>query len=428
MGTHHPEVYLWRSCRACRGDLTPVLDLGELKLNAFPTHVWEISQIPQVQLQLMVCRGCGLVQLDRTVPQDWMFRRYWYRSGVNEIMVDELRDIVTDALARVGCSQRDWYLDIGANDGTLLQVYGSLGLRQRVAVEPAENLQETLRQHAEIIIKDYFPFRTELDRQFKIITAIAMCYDLEDPIGFFQAIHRYLAPGGIAIVQFQDLAQQIESAAFDTICHEHLEYYSLWSLSQILLQAGLEPVHVDLRAINGGSLRVTLMRREDHGTKDLSVAAQLSHEAQLGLDTLTLRSGNLGALERFQRRVQQATQQIAAVLDQIRDAGQVMDVYGASTKGNILLQVMKVDPLVARYAIDRSPAKWGQHTITGIPIVGEDVGREDPAQVWFCPIWQFREGVLRRERWFLEGGRSIVFPLPRTEVVHGSYLEREQPV
>lgn len=418
---NHPSIYLRGTCRACQSPLEEVLNLGNLRLNAFPHHLWEIDQVHRVPLVLTVCKGCGLCQLDRTVPQDWMYRHYWYRSGVNESMIAELRSIVEEAWALVPAVE--YVLDIGANDGTLLMQYRRGGATPaRYAVEPALNLQEDLRYHADVVIPDYFPLTNSSHLPpFQIITAIAMAYDLEDPVRFFQSIHDLLAPGGVAVVQFQDLGQQLASAAFDTICHEHLEYYSLWALTHIFRRVGLTIQRVVETPINGGSLRLFLRRQLDCIPAELSVGLQMVHEAKQGLDTPTLREGKLDAFVAFRNRVEAVKTQVRAALETAWEQGAVVDILGASTKGNILLQVLDVGPKQARQAIDRSPQKAGLLTITGIPIVGEEQGRKEPADLWLSPIWQFRESVLRREEWYLKQGGTILFPFPQVEVVKASW-------
>lgn len=424
------QVLVHGTCRSCRGMLHEFLNLGSLRLNDFPRYPHEIDKTPKIPLILSVCVSCGLVQLDRTVPPDWLYRTYWYRSGINESMVQELHRIAAQAMELVNLQSTDWVLDIGANDGTLLSAYPQLGvLPKRVAVEPAYNLAERLREHADVVVHDYWPlgeeFEEQVESKFKVITAIACAYDTETPREFFDAIGRLLAPGGIAIIQFQDLEQQIRSAAFDNICHEHLLYYSLWSLMPLFNHAALTPVGVQKTPINGGSLRVILRRRADvsaaQGTTALSVLVQFEEETHAGLSTLTLKSGNLDALLGFRQRVKTAREQIGATLHQLRMDGRIVDVYGASTKGNILLQVMGVGPDQVRQAIDRSEDKWGRFTMTGIPIVSESKAAQAAADVWLIPIWQFRNFVINREKWYLERGGTMIFPLPAVEIVRETW-------
>jgi SAM-dependent methyltransferase len=414
---HHPEIKHHRLCRVCRGDLHEILDLGNHKLNDFPAtpsgHVGRIA----VPLRLAVCDRCTLVQLTHTTPPDWLYRTYWYRSSINEMMRDELRNLADAVSTRLGMPLNAAVLDIGANDGTLLGYYPEDWYR--VGVDPAENLQEVLAAHCTTAICDYFP-SPKLPRQtFDAVTAVACCYDLEDPLSFFSAIGAALSPRGIACVQFQDFEQQLRARAFDNVCHEHLEYYTLHSLIPLVGHAGLRVVDCETRSINGGSLRVWLapsLRNSNDRDGAARVSQQLHKEAEAGL------SNNpfiLPPYLHFKRLVGEATTQILAVVDQARDEKKVIDLYGASTKGNILLQVLQLGPNVIRQAIDRSPQKFGYYTITGIPIVGEDEAKKRPADLWLCPIWQFKPSVLKREGWYLAQGGTIVFPLPYVEVVQG---------
>lgn len=423
------NILVRASCRACQGELREVLNLGNLKLNAFPEATWELEKVPASRLILVVCRQCGLAQLDRTVPPDWMYRQYWYRSGVNEMMVRELRAIVQEATQLAKIKPGAIVMDIGANDGTLLSMYPKFGCTpHRVAIEPALNLTGVLKKHAETVFPNYFPLEAaeSYNGRCAIVTAIAMAYDLEDPRAFFQALHDLLAPGGVAVLQFQDFTEQIHTAAFDNICHEHLEYYTLWSLTHLFMRTGLTMQRVSRTPINGGSLRVVLRRAQDGIAGDPSVSAFLAQEAAMGLDTVSIRNGDYRAFDLFRERVDRAKTQIAAVLHQAFMDDLVVDVYGASTKGNILLQVMGLGGDRIRQAIDRSPEKVGHMTITGIPIVGEEKAREAPADIWLTPIWQFRPSVLEREGWYLEQGGTIIFPLPQVEVMRQTWTAVEQ--
>jgi NDP-4-keto-2,6-dideoxyhexose 3-C-methyltransferase len=422
-------TYLHHTCRACKGRLEEILNLGSHHLTRFPERLSELLALPKVPLILTACTECGLVQLDRTVNPDLLYRQYWYRSGTNETMVAELADVVRMAVEMRPVTSTDTVVDIGANDGTLLQQY-PLQRRhpRRVAFEPASNLTTALIEHADELCAEYFPagpLTHHYEGRCAIVTAIAMIYDLEDPVGFFTAARQLLTSDGILVVQFQDLAQQIQARAFDTICHEHLEYYTLWSLCRIAGEAGLRPIHVERRAVNGGSLRVVFQTspasRMPYTPGTTALAAQFTLEAQQGLDLLTLRAHKWEAFDRFRRGVAEAVTQIRAALEPAFDQGRTVDVYGASTKGNITLQLLGLGPDRIRQAIDRAPGKVGRHTITGIPIVGDDHVGTTPADLWLANIWQFRESILQREAWYLQQGGTILFPLPYVELVRDSW-------
>lgn len=406
-----------RSCRLCQGPLSTLLDLGTLALAAFPTPT--DPPVATAPLVLMSCDACGLVQLQHTVDPDRLYRQYWYRSSINEAMRAELTTIVQAALRTVSCHAGDLVLDVGANDGYLLSQYllqRAHWHTTRIAVEPAANLQSACQQHAEILVPEYFPppDLSVLDDwvgRVKVLTSIAMIYDLEDPQRFVQAVDRLLHRDGVWIVQFQDLAQMVDATAFDNICHEHLTYWSLSTFSRLLQAAGgdLQIVHAERRPINGGSLRL-LIQRHVH-----PVAASVDH--LLLLERLSV---GWQALERFAWHVQAAAQQIGGVLQKAESLGRVIDLYGASTKANTLLQYCQLGGGLIRQAWERNAEKYGRLTATGIPIVAEEEGREDPPDLLLAGIWQFRDGILDRETEFLAGGGQILFPLPEVDLV-GSF-------
>lgn len=406
-----------RTCRLCQGSLSPLLDLGTLALAAFPTPM--DPPVATAPLVLTSCDACGLVQLQHTVDPDRLYRQYWYRSSINETMRAELTDIVQAALRTVSCHSGDLVFDVGANDGYLLSQYllqRAHWHTTRIAVEPAANLQAACQQHAEILVPDYFPppdlsVLDDWAGRVKVLTSIAMIYDLEDPAAFVRGVDRLLHRDGVWVVQFQDLGQMVDATAFDNICHEHLTYWSLQTFSRLLQVTGsdLHIVHAERRAINGGSLRL-LIQRKVHPVRP-------SVEQLLLLERLSV---GWQALERFAWCVQAAAQQIRAVVQKAESLGRVVDLYGASTKANTLLQYCELDGGLIRQAWERNSEKYGRLTATGIPIVAEDQGRQDPPDLLLIGIWQFRSGVLAREADFLAGGGQILFPLPEVDLVsHG---------
>lgn len=404
-------------CRVCRGALQPLLDLGILALPAFPdaAHVADVSRAP---LDLRVCAECGLVQLADTVPREALYTQYWYRSSINETMQAELTSIVRAALLDVSVYPQDLVVDVGANDGYLLSRYPherSHWEATRVAFEPAENLQEACRKHCEVLIADFFPptvrVRGSMVGRVKICTTIAMFYDLEDPAVCVREINHLLHPEGVWILQLQDLAQMVQATAFDNICHEHLTYWSLDAIESLLerTRSDLHVTHVEPRAINGGSLRLHIRRRVY--PPDQTVDQWHRWEQPL----ITYHQ-----LETFAWRVGEVRTQIQAAIEGALSAGKVIDLYGASTKANTLLQYCGLDTLQIRQAWERNPEKFGRTTATGIPIVDEQVARQDPPDLLLAGIWQFRDSILQREAPFIDAGGAVLFPLPEVDFVRGA--------
>lgn len=420
MATDHATHVIERTrCRACEHDLEFVLSLGNQFVNAFPDFPAPHDDlVPRVPLEVMRCPRCALVQLRHTTPPDWLYKWFWYRSGVNESMRAALRDIVLGAVQRVRLDPGDFVVDIGANDGTLLQQYADLpGVVRpvRVAFEPARNVYQDLRQHADIIFTDYFTARKwPSAKKAKIVTAIAMFYDLEDPHTFLEDVRQILADDGVFVIQLGDLGSMLRHLAVDVICHEHLMYYSLSSLHCVTASHGLLISEVERNEVNGGSLRVYLHHEHDISHPVLpGVPAMLDQEFAAGLV-------DGSALRDFADRVDQVKRHVLATIDRIRSGGGVVDIYGASTKGNTLLQTWGLNHEIIRRAIDRSPEKWGKYTVgSGIPIVSEEVGRQDPAALWLCLPWHFRRAFLEREAEYLAKGGTMLFPLPHAEIVSG---------
>jgi hypothetical protein len=405
-----------RRCRACGGALDTVLNLGELFLSDFPLKGRQPQE--KVPLDFCSCSACGLVQLRHTVPADRLFRQYWYLSGINEVMVDELTDVVRQALTYIDrWGAGDLVVDIGANDGTLLRAYRTLGVHDvlRVGWEPALNLQETLRAHCEVPIPDYFPraIYDGMSKRVKILTSIACFYASDDPRQFVWGVDRLLHPDGVWIVQFQDLAGMLQMTAFDNITPEHLFYPSMAAVERLLSDADLHVVRAESRAINGGSYRLYIQRRD----KPVNPSVRILRSREGGCEDWHM-------LQQFAWRVGVLSEQILGVLHHLAAQGRIVDVYGASTKFNTTAQVLQIGPEQIRVAIERSPEKYGRTTVTGIPIVSEEDARGDPADVWLLGIWQFKDHVIEREAPFLASGRSIIVPMPHCEIimehVHGT--------
>lgn len=404
-----------RSCRLCSARLDSLnLPLGTLQISTFPLPGDPPAAV--APLDLCRCESCGLVQLRHTVDPDLLYRHYWYRSGINEAMQAELSSVVRAALLDVSVFPlHDLVLDVGANDGFLLSQYPkqrALWDTTRIAFEPATNLQPDCRRHAEILVPGYFPPSPDLiagwAQRVKILTTIAMFYDLDDPLTAVRMVDQLLHFQGVWILQFQDLGQMIAATAFDNICHEHLTYWSLATFTQLLERAAcdLHVTHVEQRLINGGSLRVHV-RRKDFPPDQTVFDQEVGEQPLIRWE----------ALEQFAWRVGQVQAQIRRLLDTAISNGNTVDLYGASTKANTLLQACGLDATRIRQAWERNPEKVGRLTSTGIPIVSEAAGREDPPDLLLVGIWQFRDQLLIREAEYLERGGKILFPLPEVDLV-----------
>lgn len=416
-----PAILCHTRCRVCKSALAPILSLGSQYLVDFPNAAGTKRHAP-VPLDLTRCTNprCELVQLAHTTPAAWMYQQhYWYRSGVNESMVAELRSVVDGACKRVELPRTAIVVDIGANDGTLLQQYAQVLPEQRlikVAYEPARNLYEVLRPHATVLFPDFFRVDKawEPDQRARIVTSIAMFYDLEDPHEFVEHVSRILHTEGIWVIQQSYLPLMLEANDYTNICHEHVEYYHLKPLEALLEAHGLEVVDAELRPINGGSIR-TYVRWKGAGPVSDTVRALRKTEAELFGDDLE------AVTKAFSHRVRETAAVLVNEIHDLHALGKTIDLYGASTKSQVMLQYCNIDARTVRHAWERSPEKWGRYVGTsGIPMVSEVEGRKEPPDVLLGSIWQYREHLLAREAEFLAKGGRVLFPLPKVETVNAA--------
>lgn len=411
------------SCRLCGGRLSAKLSLGALWVSSFPDRVdgpfpEGDPRGPKIPTSIAECESCGLAQLTHTVPRDLLYRDYWYRSSTNESMVAQLREIVDEARLQTSLNEHAYVLDIGANDGTLLKAWGETPggscfhfHPQRIGVDPAVNLHAELRKHAEMLLPDYWPLKVYDGPRCKVITSIAMFYDLERPQDFVREIKRVLAAGGVWCLQLTDLASMLQANAFDNICHEHLLYYRLFDLAGLFRQYDLAISDLSHNSTNGGSIRLWVKHAGEVGEPPERLIAALAAEEQLIEST----NGWLGLAS----RVGEQKARLEALLDQ----APALILYGASTKGNTLLQHYHIGggelSWTARFAAERAAGKWGRFTVTGVPIVPEHWARENTpegALVLVLP-WHFAEGIIEREKGKWAKGVKLVFPLPVLRVV-----------
>ncbi len=424
----HDQPIEHTRCRVCEGPLHPVVSLGKLFPSDFPNAAQTVAH-PAVPLDLMRCMSprCGLVQLGHTTPKEWLYGgTYWYRSGVNETMRAELLNVVQEAVKRVELPYGATVVDIGANDGTLLAAYKEVCAPSqrlmRVAFEPAASHYQALRPHATVLFPEYFHAQLAWgpDTKAKIITAVAMFYDLDDPHAFVRDLTKVLHKDGVVVIQQAYLLSMLASTDLTNICHEHLEYYHLKPLERLLEAHGLEVVDVEHREINGGSFRV-YVQFKGRGKVNPRVGLFRAEEERM-------LSGPLQdfLFQHFHDRTVQIRTQLRAVMHAYKSAGASVDLYAASTKANTLLQWAGLDHRWIRQAWERTPEKFGRFVgVTGIPIVSEEAGREDPPAALLIGAWQFRKAFLQREQDYLAKGGRLIFPLPFVESVEQGMVVTE---
>lgn len=387
------------TCRVCDGTLWNVLDLGNPYLNNFLAVKDENAL--RVPLVLARCGKCDLVQLRHTAKPDSMYRVFWYKSGITETMKLGLRSVVADAMRYHNSGT---WIDIGANDGFLL---GCVPQFHRVGYEPALNLTADLAHNCDEVISDYFHARPYHDAD--VITSIAMFYDLDDPVSFAQEIVKSLSAQGVWINQLSHTHSMYDAVAFDNICHEHLCYYTLKTLKSVYDKVGLRIIDVSFNNINGGSMRVIACKESAAWKASDSVEIV---DSEVPLDHVKFLSRVLSWKDRMQRVLERVEKPIY--------------VYGASTKGNTLLQYLKWEGFEG--AAERNPEKYGLLTVgSWIPIVSE-VNARERAKTFFVLPWAFKREIIHREKEFVHNGGALLFPLPFiTRITHISRDLELQP-
>jgi C-methyltransferase C-terminal domain/Putative zinc binding domain/Methyltransferase domain len=393
--------------------LVPVLDLGEQALTGvFPKSPSE--PVTTGPLRLVWCPDSGLLQLAHSYDAGEMYGDdYGYRSGLNQSMVRHLRQKINELERQVDLKPGDAVLDIGSNDGTLLKAYATTGLR-RIGIDPTGNKMQQYYPDDIVLVPDFFSAeayrRTGVPA--KIVTSIAMFYDLEDPAAFAREVESILAPGGIWHFEQSYMPSMLRMVSYDTVCHEHLEYYSLSVVQKVLHAAGLRPIDVKMNAINGGSFAVTAARKSDpRRGSDAVVAWLLEQEERMGL-------GTPRPYREFEERVYRHRADLKRLLSSLVADGKQIIGYGASTKGNVVLQFCQITRAEVSAIAEVNADKFGAFTPgTGIPIIPEKEARRMKPDYFLVLPWHFKEGILQREAEFLASGGRMILPFPEIEIV-----------
>lgn len=414
-------------CRICKNtQLVEVLDLGVQTLTGvFPrTRAQEVTAGP---LKLVKCTGendvCGLLQLQHTYDLGELYGdNYGYRSGLNSSMVAHLHGKVRRILERVTLSDDALIIDIGANDSTTLQAYPARGCTL-VGVDPTgAKFRKFYPSHIQLI-PDFFSARTVREhfgqRKAAVITSFSMFYDLEEPMTFMKEIAEVLDDDGVWVLEQSYMPTMLERNSYDTVCHEHLEYYALKQIKWMTDRLGLKIIDIEFNDVNGGSFSLMVAKQASSHAESPQVSAILDQETRTGLDTLQ-------PFEDFAGRVAASRTTLRAFLDEAKRFGKTVCALGASTKGNVLLQYCKITEADIARVGEVNPDKYEAFTPGSLlPIVSEaDVLAMQPDYLLVLP-WHFRGFFVEHPRYF---GHSLLFPLPQLELVRTTEPEtKERP-
>lgn len=409
----------YRAIEQCRigggNHLVTVLDLGVQALTGiFPRGAGE--PVEAGPLQLVWAPESGLLQLRHSFDASQMYGdNYGYRSGLNESMVDHLARKVRHLERLVPLGRADAVLDIGSNDCTLLKAYGQHGA-QRIGIDPTGSKFKEYYPADVILVPDFFSaaaYRTATSRSAKIVTSIAMFYDLEDPAQFAREVASVLADDGVWHFEQSYMPSMLRLTSYDTICHEHLEYYSLGAVHRILDAADMKIADVRMNSVNGGSFAVTAVKKGNHTVRINSpvIDWMLAQEDRMGLATPK-------PFRDFEERVYRHREDLTRLIRSLVADGKKVLGYGASTKGNVVLQFCGLGATDIPAIADVNADKFGCVTPgTRIPIVSEAEARAMKPDYFLVLPWHFKDGILRREKDYLADGGKFIFPFPEIEIV-----------
>jgi hypothetical protein len=401
-----------------------LFNLGELYVSDFLGEGDE-PRGGKVEMKMLLDESSGNVRLEKSAPLDVMYGKYWYRSGINQSMKNELQRVVNSILDVKKLKENDIWVDIACNDGTMFDFIPNNVIK--IGIDPVDNsYKNESEKKANLIIQDYFTSDSYKKSRFgsqkaKVVTSIAMFYDLENPDSFIQDVGEILDENGLWVLQLSYTPLMIEQLAFDNICHEHIYYYSLFNLKKLMEKNGFKVVDCQLNDTNGGSFRVYVMKEEGDITKfatqphrdvcNFRIQSLLTLEEKLKLDSVDTWMD-------FYDRILDLKEQTVSFIKSEKEKGKKIWGYGASTKGNTLLQYFGLDHTLIDGIAERNVFKWGLKTVgTDIPISSEEeMRKENPDYLLVLP-WHFISEFIDREREFLIGGGNFIVPCPKFKIV-----------
>lgn len=395
-------------------NLINVLSLGDQYLTGvFPkTKNQSITNGP---LDLVWCPDSGLLQLKQSYSLDEMYgENYGYRSGLNQSMVRHLKNKINTLERLIKPGSKDIVIDIGSNDATSLKSYTADCLK--VGIDPTGKKFKEFYSNGIELIPDFFSAATFSNhfknRTAKIITSIAMFYDLEDPNKFVKDIAAVLDDQGIWHFEQSYMPSMLRTNAYDTICHEHLEFYSFRVVKNLVENHGLRVIDVEMNSINGGSFAVTVCKKSASYKSNTPVIDwMLKQEDDMGLHTPK-------PYRLFEEKVFHHRKNLMELIHSLANDGKKIIAYGASTKGNVLLQFCGITTDLIPYVAEVNEDKFGSYTPgTNIPIISEGEARKMKPDYFLVLPWHFKHSILDRETEFRADGGKFIFPLPEIEII-----------
>ena len=403
-----------KKCRNCESKLIANLfNLGKLRFTGkFPRFN---EKIPYGSLTLVICKSCKLVQLKEIFNMKYLYNKdYGYRTGINATMTNHVSHVVRALSKKSNIKKGDNVLDIASNDGTLLLNYKDKILKW--GIDPILNKFKNEYKSIDYKIANFFNYESiknkKEDVKFKVITALSVFYDLDNPNKFLNDIQKILHNDGIFYLEFQDLMLILKHNMFDTICHEHLEYYSFTFINRVLKKHKLRIFDHNYNDINGGSAAYFICHENakfKSNTKKLNKV--IKSEKNIKIEEVS-------TYKKFKKRIDKLKLELNTVVNKIIKKGQTIHGYAASTKGNVLLQYYNLNNDRIKFISDRNPRKKSFYTPgSNIKIITESESRKMKPDYYLVLAWHFKKEILLREKSIRKKGTKFIFPLPKVKVV-----------
>lgn len=406
------KLKICRNCQSTKYD--KLFSLGNLSTSGFFPKKKNIK-VKKQNITLIKCKKCHLVQLlENFKPSELYNLNYGYRTGINKTMTNHVKSIVKKATRLSKLKKNELVLDIASNDGTLLNFYPSNVIK--CGCDPiAKKFKKNYRK-IDYKISNFFSYKNIInffnkDVKFKIITAIAVFYDLEKPNDFLKDVHKLLHQDGVFVLEFADLYHIIKNNMFDTICHEHIEYYSSKVLISMAAQNNLRVFDIEKNNANGGSVRFYLCKQNSlYNSLNNKVHKILEKEKKIGLEKIY-------TYKKFFKKIQRIKSQLVSKLIKLKLKKYKIFGYGASTKGNILIEYFGIGKNYLDFISDRNPEKNGKYTPGDkIPIISENYAKKLNPDYYLVLPWHFKREILQREKKQIKKGTKFIFPLPDIKV------------
>ncbi|WP_075533635.1 class I SAM-dependent methyltransferase [Candidatus Pelagibacter communis] len=400
-------------CRACKKkNLKKLFSLGNMCFTGkFPRQDQKIEKKP---ITLVICNHCELVQLGHNFDLKYLYGPdYGYRTGINKTMTDHVKNITQTLAKKTYLKKNDIVLDIASNDGTLLNFYKKNIVK--FGVDPILNKYKKNYKEIKYSVSSFFTaekVKNKTNKKFKIITALSVFYDLVNPNKFLNDVKKLLLPEGVFLLEFADLASIIKYKMFDTICHEHLEYYSSKVIVNLIQNNGLRVFDIKQNNINGSSKQYFICHNNSKIKSKTRVIKKIL------LEEKKLKLNKVQSFKIFIKKINSLRKKLNDKLNSIRRNNETVHCYGASTKGNVLLQYFRIDNKKINFAAERNKNKYGLITPgSKIKIISEKLSRSMKPNYYLVLPWHFKKEILIREQLMRNKGTKFIFPLPKLEII-----------